>query len=229
MLHDEMLFGAVGKEGQATPFLCTSEQRHDLIVVYTSGGKRWQVQNYGQEQHEEFSETVSAPPESIAGQIVFIRGFISPSWVCALGSKYNIDPEFFRRHMDFLSAGVGGHAYSLPSLASSSHNIVRLCVSTILNRDDFSGKNLQSQRFDHRVDMETYRIQQLASTRMCCGDSMVREYSTLCSRFSVVEQWISFCIAKTESGWTGKSLTAHFPGSFCGSPTIRHVDLSHVV
>lgn len=39
-------------------------------------------------------------PTGDSVQIVFIRGFISPSWVSAIGSKYNIGLEFYRRHTD---------------------------------------------------------------------------------------------------------------------------------
>jgi hypothetical protein len=161
------------------------------------------VQQYSQEQHEAFSIATSVP-KGDSGQIVFIRGFISPSWLSAIGSKYNIDPEFFRRHMDFLSASIDRHAYSFPSLASSSNNIFRLCVSTLLHRDDFGGQDLHSQRSDQSTELGTYKIQQLGSTRVRCGDSLVREYSTVCSCFSVVEQWISLCITKTDRGWAGK-------------------------
>lgn len=95
-------------------------------------------------------------------------------------------------------------AYSFPSLASSSDNIFRLCVSTIFRRDDFGGQDLRSQRSEQSIELEKYKIQQLGSTRVCCGDSLVREYSTVCPRFSVVEQWISLCLAKTERGWAGE-------------------------
>ena len=166
---------------------------------YNSGERKWIVQQYSQEQHEAFSTATSAPAEGL-GQMVFIRGFLSPSWVSVIGSKYNIDPEFFRQHMDFLCASVDRHAYSFPSLASSSSNIFRLCVSTVLHRDDFGGQDLQSQRSDQSTELGTYKIQHLRSTRVCCGDSLVREFSTVCSCFSVIEQWISVCITKTDRG-----------------------------
>lgn len=161
------------------------------------------MQQYCQEQHDAFSTTISVPSGGF-GQLVFIRGFISPAWVSVIGSKYNIDPEFFRRHMDFLSASIDRHAYSSPSLSSSSNNIVRLCVSTLLHRDDFGGQDLQLQRSDQLNELGTYKTQQLGSTKVCCGDSLVREYSTVCSCFSVIEQWISLCITRTEQGWAGK-------------------------
>lgn len=141
MLQDRSLLNVAKPEEDAILFASKSDQPHDLVVVYNSGERKWDVRPYSQEQHEAFHATTSIPAGG-SGQMVFIRGFISPSWVSVVGSKYNIDPEFFRRHMDFLSASIDRHAYSFPSLASSSNNIFRLCVSTLLHRDDFGGQDL---------------------------------------------------------------------------------------
>jgi hypothetical protein len=203
MLQDRGLLNSERREEHAIFSAPRSQPPHDLVVVYNSRERKWDMQQYSQEQHKAFSADNSVP-EGGSGQLVFIRGFISPSWVSAIGSKYNIDPEFFRRHLDYLSPSVDRHAYGFPSVASSSDNIVRLCVSTLLHRDDFGGQDLQSQRLDQASELGTYRTQQLRSTRVCCGDSMVREYATVCSRFSVIEQWISLCVAKKERGWASK-------------------------
>ena len=80
----------------------------------------------------------------------------------------------------------------------------RLCVSTVLHRDDIGGQDIQSQRLGQRSELDMYKRQQLRSTGICCGDSVVREYSTVCPSFSVIEQWISLYIAKTDRGWTGE-------------------------
>ena len=202
MLQDRTLLNSA-KPADTISFASRSKQPHDLVVVYNSGERKWDVQQYSQEQHDAFSGATSVPAGG-SGQVVFIRGFVSPSWVSAIGSKYSIDPEFFRRHMNFLSTSIHRHAYGFPSLASSSDNIFRLCVSTLLHRDDFGGQDLHSQRSTQSTELGTYKIQQLGSSRVCCGDSLVREYSTVCSCFSVVEQWISLCIMKTDRGWTGK-------------------------
>ncbi|PLB49704.1 hypothetical protein P170DRAFT_409284 [Aspergillus steynii IBT 23096] len=200
MRQERNLLNSGKSDEDGTLFATRSEPPHDLVVVYNSGERKWDVQQYQQQQHEAFSAT--PVPARGLGQIVFLRGFLSPSWVSALGSKYNIDPEFFRRHMDFLSPSIDRHSYGLPSLTSSSNNIFRICINTILHRDDFGGQDLQSQRLRQSNEIATYKIQQLGSTRICCGDSLVREYSTVCSCFSVVEQWISLCVAKTGKGWT---------------------------
>ncbi|OQE22199.1 hypothetical protein PENFLA_c013G06131 [Penicillium flavigenum] len=206
MVQDRRIFKSARLEDDesdfASIFASKSDQPHDLVVVYSSDGeKKWNVQQYNQEQHEDFYSETSIPAEG-AGQMVFIRGYISPSWVSVLGSKYNIDPEFFRRHMDYLSGSIFRHSFGFPSLASSSNNIFKLCVSTLLHRDDFGGQDLQSQRSDQATELKTYKQRQLAFTKVCCGDSLVREYSTVCSSFSVIEQWISLCVAKADKGWT---------------------------
>ncbi|KAM5431187.1 putative pseudouridine 5'-phosphatase [Microsporum canis] len=237
MLQDRKLPNSAKSEEDISLFASKSEQPHDLVVIYSSGEKRWGIKQYSQEQHETFSTSTSVRNEEALGQIIFIRGFISPSWVAAIGSKYNIDPEFFRRHMDFLSASVLRHSFSFPSLASSSNNIFRLCVSTILHREDFGGQDLQSQRSEQSTGLRNYKLRQLGSTRICCGDSLVREYSTVCSSFSVIEQWISLCIVKTDKGWTvvawmdqGRPLeqsppgpwTSHFSAQATPLPILQH-------
>ncbi|KAB8257971.1 hypothetical protein BDV32DRAFT_151784 [Aspergillus pseudonomiae] len=221
MLQDRSLLNSPKRKEKSSVFASRSEQPHDLVVVYNNRERNWSVQHYGQLQHEEFSAATCIPAEG-SGQIVFLRGFLSPLWVSIIGSKYNIDPEFFRRHMDFLSASIDRHSYSSPSLASSSNNIFRLCVSTILHRDDFGGQDIQSQRSYQSTELVAYK-KQLGSTRVCCGDSLVREYSTVCSRFSVIEQWISLCIMKTDTGWTaiawmdqGRPLEKSPPGPWTG-------------
>jgi hypothetical protein len=203
MLLDHDLPNCPKKGEKAHPFASGSGETHDLVVVYNSGEGKWDVQAYSQEEHETFYAADMTPEAGLA-QLVFIRGFISPSWVSTIGSKYSIDPEFFRRHMEYLSTSVYRHAYSLPSLASSSNNIYRLCVSTLLHRDGFNEQDLQSQRSEQSIELGKYKTQQLGSTKVRCGDSLVREYSTLCSCFSVIEQWISLCVTRTDKGWAGK-------------------------
>ncbi|PYH83975.1 hypothetical protein BO82DRAFT_29810 [Aspergillus uvarum CBS 121591] len=212
-------------EEHATCLASTAEQSHDLVVVYDSSESRWGVQSYSCEQHETFSAATPVPSNGL-GQMIFIRGFISPSWVSVLGSKYNIDPEFFRHHLDFLSASIDRHSYSFPSLSSSSDNIYRLCVSTILHRDDFGGQDLQAQRAQELKELGSYKIQQLGSGRVRCGDSLVPEYATICPRFSVIEQWISLYVARTDRGWVaiawtdqGRPLEKSPPG-----PWTRHIE-----
>ena len=98
MLLDRNLRNLPEKE-QAIPFASDAGQTYDLVVVYTSGEKKCDVQRYSQEELKTFYATTTVP-EAGRGQLVFIRGFISPSWVSTIGRKYNVDPKLFRRHMN---------------------------------------------------------------------------------------------------------------------------------
>lgn len=141
MLQDRNILTGNASTAPKTPLVYTPDAKHDLVIVYCSADKKWHVEGYDSEQCQSLHGDMLIPADDV-GQIIFIRGFISPQWVSSLGSKYSIDPDFFRRHMDFLSVSIERHAYSSPSLASSSSNIFRLCVTTILHRDDFGDRNI---------------------------------------------------------------------------------------
>lgn len=203
MLQDRSLLSTAKVAADSSFRSSKSEHHHDLVVVYNSGDKKWDIQQYSQEQHDAFSAS-SPGPEDTSGQLVFIRGFVSPSWVSAIGSKYSVDPEFFRRHMDFLSVSIDRHAFSSPSLASTYNKMFTLCVSTILHRDHFGAQDLHALRKDQSFQLGAYKTQQLGSAKVSCGDSLARDFSTLCQSFSVLEQWISICITRQDKGWAGE-------------------------
>ena len=85
LLQDRRLLKSRKTEEDSTLFASMSEQPHDLVLVYDCGEKNWDVQHYYQEQHGAFSSSVSVPLQSL-GQVVFVQGFLSPSWVSVLGS-----------------------------------------------------------------------------------------------------------------------------------------------
>ncbi|KAI1813642.1 hypothetical protein GGS20DRAFT_469684 [Poronia punctata] len=206
LISDRTIFNSRKEEGRGL-IPSISEPAHDLVVVYNSRAGKWPVQRYSPRQHDAFfatntasGDTAASETQSATGEIVFIRGSISPSWLAAIGSKYSIDPEFFRRHMDFLIANTLKHCYSTPSLASSANNIHRLCVSTLILRNVSGNQDVPWQRFDQSAELAEYKRQQLRS-KARCGDSIVREYSTVCNSVSVVEQWISFCLTRSNGSW----------------------------
>ena len=147
-------------------------------------------------------------PSRGAGQLLFIRGFLPPAWIGAIGSQYGIDPEFIHRHLDFFADSVHRKVFSLPSLISTTNNIIRLCVNTILFQDRpiKSGNwhmELHRCRQERADQFGTYRRQ--LKTRARGGDSLVREFSTLDGQYSIIEQWISIAIMKNGDGWLGMS------------------------
>jgi hypothetical protein len=146
-----------------------------------------------------------AEPKNGNGHILFIRGFLSREWAAAIGSKYALDPEFLHRHLDFFVTLEHCHAFALPSLRSTSSNIIQLCVNTILvsgppPTSHVDAKARARERLKHASQLATHhrQLQQLSR----CGDSIVRQYAALDGYYSVIEQRITICVERGRQGWT---------------------------
>lgn len=145
-------------------------------------------------------------PNNGSGQLPFIRGFLPPSWLSLIGSKYMLDPEFMLRHMDIFLKDSYGRKYCYPSLVSTTSNIIRLCAPTIVHREEVCGppnqERLSTCRRKQRAEMLNYRRE--AKTKTRCGDSFVREFATIDDHYSIIEQWMSICVVESGDGWVGK-------------------------
>ncbi len=107
MLQDRNILTGNASTAPKTPLVYTPDAKHDLVIVYCSADKKWHVEGYDSEQCQSLHGDMLIPADDV-GQIIFIRGFISPQWVSSLGSKYSIDP-FAGIWTFFLSALSGMH------------------------------------------------------------------------------------------------------------------------
>ena len=89
------------------------------------------------------------PPKS-KGQLLFLRGYLLPAWIGNIGSQFGVDPEFIRRHLEFLVVSDQRRVFSLPSLTSTTDNIIQLCVNTIIVRDHSLAPAGSEQFYRHR-------------------------------------------------------------------------------
>lgn len=155
--------------------------------------------------------TTHHPPERGDGHVLFLQGFLSPQWIAEIGSKYRVDAEFIHRHLDFFASSVHRGCFSLPSLPSTSNNIIHINVNTIIC-DHHSPSILTSDLLDRRREaaehMVRYKRQLQTSAR--CGDSLVREYGVLNDQFSVIEQRISVCMCRNGDGWLGELIAKSY-------------------
>lgn len=153
--------------------------------------------------------------------IIFLRGYMSASWINHIGARYVVDPEFFCRHLDFHAPDDGFNGFSIPALPSSSWHLIELPVMTI-------GKKFQATNPAHLNKVEELRregaqllrdhhhkISKLATSGMATGESMFREYYIFDEKHFAVEQRISVCMQAIEGK---KEFNCEFSQSCNNSP-----------
>lgn len=162
----------------------------------------------------DFEEGTDALKESKYGHILFLRGHPSPEWILSIGARYKVDPEFFRRHLDFLAGPR--HAYSLPPLPSTGNASFKLRSTTIgasISTTQTNNKQsaLDKFRVDNRAKLTAYRDKLRGSHDLGPGDSIVRESSIHDLRHFSIEQDISVYVTPYYKSWAGKeSLSKYF-------------------
>ncbi|KAJ5949541.1 hypothetical protein N7454_001125 [Penicillium verhagenii] len=187
--------GGLGRRGGRMPGLGRHENRFTYVVVHTIAKGSIKRQDFDYKLGlEEFWAVPD--PEPGTDQVIFVRGSLSPAWIEMLGSKYKIDPEFFRRHLQYLSR----HDYSdLIPLPSASANMLFLPVASLYTCSlALSQEQVTKRRKDDYNAMRSNHqaIRQKAS----CGESVVRKVSTLSDRLLSVEHDISIYTRERKSG-----------------------------
>lgn len=158
------------------------------------------------------------PAETERSNIILLRGHPSPDWLNFIGATFDVDPEFFRRHLDFRYAKTLPHDFSQPTLPAATSNMTRLRISTIGCRWDkwgnskqMSQKSLDNFRADAAKSMTDYSatLSRGRDADIATGDSVVRSFTVLDNEHFIIEQDISVCVNATASGCTGKQPPAH--------------------
>lgn len=142
-------------------------------------------------------------PGSGCAQLVFIRGYALPEWLNLIGSRYRVDPEFFRRHLNFLQPQT---LFDIPNIPSASRNIIHLPLTTIVERTDGAIFRNRSFEADRQLDLDRVSsyLRQLDREAQI-GRSIVRNWTTLDDKYSSLEQNVSVCVQPKGGGWVGKS------------------------
>jgi len=133
-----------------------------------------------------------------------MRGFLAPEWLNHIGAHFRIDPEFFRRHVDFIESQ---RHFDLPTLPSASSHILTLPLITIgtrIARVAPTGVLAQSRR-------ETTRLNVLRELRnfeksRAVGQSIVRDVSLHDESHFTVEQDVSVYVQQRSGSWLGNGI-----------------------
>ena len=154
--------------------------------------------------------------------VLFLRGYASPEWLITVGEKYNVNPELYRRHLQYKAFTSGGRdLYSSPTLPSSSTRVFQLTIPTIYTRNigdsGYAPEDLQQHR---RLESEAMgRYFKQLRTRAKVADSVVRNCLLLSKQEYVLEQAVSIEVGPPGENWravvwldSGKDLSQSVEG-----------------
>lgn len=144
-------------------------------------------------------------------ELVFLAGRPSAEWILAVGARYELDYRFIHQHLNFLPTGQRDW-FTVPTLPSRSHEVLRLCIPSIL----FIGEHryvdiddLQEARGDSERQLRhSFRSLQ-EGTLAEAGRSIVRRMNIHSGDSLVIEQEISCCHLKRGGSWTGTFIWCH--------------------
>jgi hypothetical protein len=147
--------------------------------------------------------------------IIFLRGYITSTWINSIAARYIVDPEYFCRPK-FRPADDNPNNFSIPALPSSSWHLIELPVITIGTRMASKGQGpMRLERIEElrkkgaeAFSSHHHRLAKLSSSGIAGGVSMVRDYYVFDETHFAIEQRISICMQAVGGGNT---FTCKFP------------------
>jgi len=133
--------------------------------------------------------------------LLFLRGYPSPEWVAELGSRYKIDPEFFHRHLKFLSSDQDKPTRTRFVLPSSQKTIFQMSLTSMGTQECI---DVRSKRADAVAQMETYLHDLKKGDKWKCGNSVVRSFEVHDEQTFSIQQTVTVYVASIDKPWIGK-------------------------
>jgi len=185
----------------------TTTEPFNFVVLYDLDPAQERRAKHLSDIKEFETEVTPLIDNSPHGHILFLRGHPSPEWLLSIGAKYQVDPEYFQRYLDFF-LGQPEH-FPLPALPSTALPMIRLCITTIGGSEKpphtaNQKEDLQIIQGDTSAAKKVYREKLRKHEECKLGDSIVRECSVhdLC-HFSL-EQDIFMNVCRTKNSWACK-------------------------
>jgi hypothetical protein len=155
---------------------------------------------------EEFERLEPYRHAGPTNNLIFLKGYPSPEWLRCIGSRYGVDPEFFRRHFDFRSPSQSKSNLSTVTLPSSSWRMLELHITTLLTAEYTTRRDISSEQLRgvNNSTMERY-IMGLLVGDIATGDPIIRHFSTIDATHFAMEQRISISLHVDDHNWTSES------------------------
>jgi hypothetical protein len=143
------------------------------------------------------------------GRLIFLRGYPSAKWLALVGHLFQVGPDYWRHHLDFLSLSTGTFSQERP-LPSTRGSLFQMRLGSIGSWGRFwqlSHHSIQTLRKMAADDMERYYNALGDGHGWKQADSVVRQYILHDKEHFSIEQKVTVYL-HNESGtqpWTGKS------------------------
>ncbi|KAI1204159.1 uncharacterized protein F4807DRAFT_359890 [Annulohypoxylon truncatum] len=128
-----------------------------------------------------------------SGRLIFLRGFPSAKWLAILGHLYQVTPDVWRRHLDFLSQ-IGEGFFQVTSLPSWRSHVFHLRICSLggwRNHWQFIKHSIEHLHRMAARDMESYRASLGRADDWKQGDSVVRRYMIHDKTYFSIEQHVT--------------------------------------
>ena len=173
------------------------------------------------DEHSASSATLSLPgyPRSNGDHLlasetgtIFLEGYPSAQHLIDLGAAYNIDPEFYQRHLRFLIPRLTkNESFFLPVLPSFQTSILQISVTTIGHHRTPQYRSVDEKRSRSASKMDEYLINLRNGRGMGRNweprDSVVRSFAVHDEKEFSIQQMITICMIRIAGGddcWKGK-------------------------
>lgn len=184
-------------EKEADPTAVESQPRQTAINQQSALPVLWKLRG---PLHIDNPERIAAfgSPVLPPGRIFFLRGFPSAEWLGSLGSTHVVDPEFFKKWLDFPYTPERQNQFSSPSLPSAGWNILELPLITIGRRNGARTLKTQSQLDTARLELAEsvrhYQAELLVEKHKDIGGSTARDIDLFDETHFAIEQKVTICL-----------------------------------
>ena len=143
--------------------------------------------------------------------IIFLEGYPSARGLLELGAAYNIDPEFYQRHLHFPNCrSTENKSFLLPVLPSFQSTMLQMSVTTIGHHLTPQHRSVDEKRLSVAGEMDEYLMSLHTGRYMGRNwgprDSLVRFFAVHDEREFSIQQMISIFITRIAGGddcWKG--------------------------
>ncbi|KAL4865937.1 hypothetical protein BDV12DRAFT_199705 [Aspergillus spectabilis] len=131
------------------------------------------------------------------GRVIILRGLPEIGILRNIGAYYRIDPEFFRRHLEFLvsSSRDVGNRFAWPVLPSASTYIIQLRVPVIGCKPgalkNYVVNEIKAARAHSRETIEIYLKELRKSENWIPGQSFGRDHEVFDAQHFMVDQRVT--------------------------------------